>query len=261
MLHTHLYLGLGHRPTLSGKGCGKPGIGIVGTVSHFLCDSKRRRRMEHSDNSYDNDQQHTSKKYPLGKTRVLLVDDHELTQDVVKAMLEHINCDVEVATSGKDAIKIVQQRLFDIVFMDCIMPGMDGFETTRTIRKLEEQPAGLLHRYLATLDEDPRQRPYENSRETTEGINAKKHTTVCPIPQKFYEYARRTMLVAGKNTRSVPAGKKGHHRAPACARLPIIAFTAGILDVEKFLAADMDDILAKPVYLAQLEDKLRQWVI
>jgi len=43
--------------------------------------------------------------------------------------------------------------------------------------------------------------------------------------------------------------------------LPIIAFTAGILDVEKFLAADMDDILAKPVYLAQLEDKLRQWVI
>jgi len=250
------------------------------------------------EDSYHDDQQHTSQKYPLGKTRVLVVDDHELTQDVVKAMLEHINCDVCVATSGKEAIEIVQQRLFDIVFMDCVMPGMDGFETTRIIRELEAQPAGLFHRYLASLDEpcdpatsdeDPRQRPYENSRETTEGINAKKHTTVChtprnlatsdehPIPQKSYENSRRIMLVAGKNTRSVPRdlATSDEHPIPGSPMkiteephglagkntrsVPIIAFTAGILDVEKFLDAGMDDLLTKPVYLSQLEDKLRQW--
>jgi len=64
-----------------------------------------------------------------------------------------------------------------------------------------------------------------------------------PIPGSPMKITEEPHGLAGKNTRSVP----------------IIAFTAGILDVEKFLDAGMDDLLAKPVYLAQLEDKLRQW--
>jgi len=191
--------------------------------------------MEHS---YD-DTQHASKKYPLGKIRVLLVDDHVLTQNVVKAMLEHINCDVCVATSGKEAIKLVQERLFDIVFMDCIMTDMDGFETTRTIRKLEAQPLGLFHRYLTSLDEGPHQHPSPTTPRNL--ATSEKH----PIPGSPMRISDESSGLAGtKSTRVY--------------RVPIIAFTAGIFDIEECLAAGMDDLLGKPVHIAQFKEKLRQ---
>jgi len=193
------------------------------------------------DDSYD-DQQHTSQEYPLGKIRVLLVDDHVLTQNVVKAMLEHINCDVCVATNGKEAINLVQERLFDIVFMDCIMSDMDGFETTRTIRKLEAQPLGLFQRYLTSLDEGPRQ--YPSSTTPRNLATSEEH----PIPGSPMRISDESSGLAGtKSTR-------------VC-RVPIIAFTAGIFDIEECLAAGMDDLLCKPVNLVQFKEKLRQWAL
>lgn len=74
-----------------------------------------------------------AKKY--GSIKVLVVDDNEINQDVLREILENARMDVTVAGSGEGAIKQISYSEFDIVLMDLRMPGMDGYETTRKIRE------------------------------------------------------------------------------------------------------------------------------
>ena len=72
---------------------------------------------------------------PHGK--VLVVDDVASNLYVIKAMLEPYCINVEVCESGEAAIdKIKQKNVYDIIFMDHMMPGMDGTETMRILRDL-----------------------------------------------------------------------------------------------------------------------------
>jgi CheY-like chemotaxis protein len=106
----------------------------------------------------------------------LLVEDHKINQVVIKNLLCTRGHIVEVAGNGKEALRLLDNRPFDVVLMDIMMPEMDGLETTRRIRQREE--------------------------------NTDKH-------------------------------------------IPIIALTAHAAfgDREKFLAAGMDDYIAKPVQM------------
>jgi PAS domain S-box-containing protein len=69
--------------------------------------------------------------------RVLVVDDNTVNQKVARMMLERLGCRVEVAADGQEAIEMVELLPFDVVFMDCEMPVLDGFEATAEIRRRE----------------------------------------------------------------------------------------------------------------------------
>ncbi len=71
------------------------------------------------------------------RPKFLLVEDNEMNQKIIVKMLEkrHMHCDV--ACSGAEALKALQKKDYDIVFMDCQMPEMDGYETTARIRQME----------------------------------------------------------------------------------------------------------------------------
>src|SRR5262245_60374901 len=76
------------------------------------------------------------RKLPM-KTRILLVDDHELVRRGIRSLLEAEE-DFEVcaeAADGRQAIDLVQDLVPDVVVMDIGMPGMNGIEATRRIRK------------------------------------------------------------------------------------------------------------------------------
>jgi len=65
---------------------------------------------------------------------ILLVEDNPVNQKVTVKMLEKLGCRVEVAGNGVEALRKVERRTYDLIFMDCQMPEMDGYETTQRIR-------------------------------------------------------------------------------------------------------------------------------
>ena len=69
--------------------------------------------------------------------RVLVVDDMEINLAVAEAMLNAFNIEPVLVESGIEAIKKSQEEEFDLIFMDHMMPGMDGIETTLALRELE----------------------------------------------------------------------------------------------------------------------------
>jgi two-component system, sensor histidine kinase and response regulator len=69
----------------------------------------------------------------VGEPRVLVVDDDNISRLISLQLLEILGCAVELAVSGPEAIARVRGNPFDLIFMDCQMPEMDGFETTRRI--------------------------------------------------------------------------------------------------------------------------------
>ncbi len=71
--------------------------------------------------------------------QILLVEDNAVNQMVATAMLEKYGCHVTPAGNGKEALHLTKQRRFDLIFMDCQMPEMDGYEATHAIRALENQ--------------------------------------------------------------------------------------------------------------------------
>ncbi len=117
--------------------------------------------------------------------RVLLVEDNQANQVVIRSMLRTLGIESDLAEDGAKALDMLPSRTYDVVLMDCQLPVMNGYDATRAIRKLE------------------------------------------------------------------PIGRQIH----------IIALTANALagDREKCLESGMDDYLAKPVSIQQLQEALGRW--
>lgn len=73
--------------------------------------------------------------------RVLVVDDDPTNRIVARALLGRFGCKVEFAENGREAVRLVAERTYDLVFMDCMMPIMDGFHATQAIRANERGPS------------------------------------------------------------------------------------------------------------------------
>lgn len=83
------------------------------------------------------------------KARVLVVDDNPVNQKVAAKMLSKLGARADVAPDGVSALDAVKKTRYDIILMDCLMPEMDGFETTRRIRNLEQAADGTAKGALA----------------------------------------------------------------------------------------------------------------
>ncbi|MDR1626319.1 MAG: response regulator [Spirochaetia bacterium] len=125
------------------------------------------------------------------EARILIVDDISSNLRVAKELMSPYKMDVHTCLSGEEAVKLVQENRYDIVFMDHMMPGMDGLETTAAIRAL-----GALNN------------------------------------EEYYR------------------------------KLPIIALTANAIAEQRelFLQRKMNDFIAKPIEVKQLNTVLERWI-
>ncbi len=91
---------------------------------------------------------HTINEAKAGRRHVLLVEDNSTNKMVAQGMLDHLGYRVTSVERGADAISALRKSEFDLVLMDCQMPDMDGFETTRVIRGHE---SGVLNRNVPII--------------------------------------------------------------------------------------------------------------
>ncbi len=68
---------------------------------------------------------------------ILVVDDNKMNLTIAKKILESYNLVVDTAMSGKEALAKATVKEYELIFMDCMMPEMDGTETTKRLRKLD----------------------------------------------------------------------------------------------------------------------------
>ena len=69
---------------------------------------------------------------------ILVAEDNPVNQEVARMMLEMLGCRVDQAGNGIEAVRMAKRERYDLIFMDCQMPEMDGFEAVRLIREHEK---------------------------------------------------------------------------------------------------------------------------
>lgn len=69
--------------------------------------------------------------------KILLVEDNPVNQAIARTMLQTLGCQVETAVNGIEALRCMENARYDLVFMDCQMPEMDGYAATAEIRLRE----------------------------------------------------------------------------------------------------------------------------
>ncbi|MBP5330981.1 MAG: response regulator [Lachnospiraceae bacterium] len=78
--------------------------------------------------------------FVIPDTDILVVDDNEMNRYVFKSLLKELECRIDEAESGKKCLELAGEKKYDIIFMDHMMPEMDGIETFHRLREMKDSP-------------------------------------------------------------------------------------------------------------------------
>ena len=98
------------------------------------------------------------------KLSILLVEDDFVSQSVISRICKMLKWNIKIASNGMDALKILENSIFDIILMDIQMPEMNGIEVTNIIRE-REKLTGVHIPIIATT-------AYAMSKDKQDAINA-----------------------------------------------------------------------------------------
>lgn len=93
----------------------------------------------------------------LMNTRVLVVDDNQINREIAQEIIAFYDIESDGAASGQEALDLLKHKEYDLVFMDHMMPDMDGIETMRAIRMLPEKQTLPIIALTANATENAKQ--------------------------------------------------------------------------------------------------------
>ncbi|MBL0313027.1 MAG: response regulator [Holophagaceae bacterium] len=97
--------------------------------------------------------------HDLASSKVLLVDDDSFMRRLFEAQVRTLGCEVVTAKNGEEAVKMIPDEKPDLVLMDVVMPGMDGFEACTWMNRLPEMK-GVPVVLLTALGRDAKERSF-----------------------------------------------------------------------------------------------------
>lgn len=83
--------------------------------------------------------------------KILLVEDNPLNQKIVVFHLKKNHHLVQVSSTGEEALAAFKKEHFDVVLMDLMLPGMDGYETTIRMREIESEDSSRIRSLIFAL--------------------------------------------------------------------------------------------------------------
>lgn len=101
-------------------------VSIINTSAVLQHKSIEEKVVETSESKLD---------FKAPEANVLVVDDNDVNLTVAAGLLEPLKMKIDTALSGMEAVEMISSKRYDIIFMDHMMPDMDGIETTRVIRR------------------------------------------------------------------------------------------------------------------------------
>lgn len=82
--------------------------------------------------------------------KILVAEDVDVNQLMARYLLESMGCEVELVSNGQEAMEKAANDQYDVIFMDCEMPVVDGYQATRAI-KLHEQTSNSTHKHTPII--------------------------------------------------------------------------------------------------------------
>lgn len=95
--------------------------------------------LAHEDLYEENDDTKDNYEFIAPDAEILIVDDNEPNLMVAEGLLAPLQMKIDKATSGRQALKMIEEKHYDLIFMDHMMPELDGIETTEIIRSQHEE--------------------------------------------------------------------------------------------------------------------------
>ncbi|MDD6810742.1 MAG: DegV family protein [Lachnospiraceae bacterium] len=120
----------------------KKGSTFVITIPQEIIDEAELGELDLETRHVLNTREHYKQSFEAPKAHVLFVDDNEMNLMVVEKLLRDTKVNIDTVASGKECLKKTLQNRYDVIFMDHLMPAMDGIECFHIIRK---QMGGLNH--------------------------------------------------------------------------------------------------------------------
>ena len=87
-----------------------------------------------------NEEQEAAELFTAPNASVLVVDDNQMNLKLMRALLKRTKIQVDTALSGKECLELTRQKRYHLIFMDHMMPEMDGVETLRVLRSEQKNP-------------------------------------------------------------------------------------------------------------------------
>lgn len=129
----------------------------------------------------------------------MIVDDSVTVRNQLQAALQKAGINADLASTGQQALMLLSKQTYDLIFLDVVMPGDDGYAVCKAIRKLPSS------RYSQVMMLTSRSSPFDRARGALAGCDM---YLIKPIDLKsFYAAVDRTIMKVCKNDRSVAASR------------------------------------------------------